>query len=45
MGSITLLDEALGNYANDIEMTDEDGGVSVVLIESRLKRIQEEGEL
>lgn len=45
MGSITLLDEALGNYANDIEMTDEDGGVSVVLIESRLKGIQEEGQL
>ncbi len=37
MGDMTLLDEALGNYRNMEGISDEDGGVSVVLIESRLK--------
>ncbi len=38
MGTITLLDEALGNYEDIIEMGDENSGVSVVLVESILKR-------
>lgn len=37
MGDMTLLDEALGNYRNMEGISDEDSGVSVVLIESRLK--------
>ena len=45
MSSITLLDEALGNYENMVDMIDENSGVSVVLVESQLKREQEEREL
>lgn len=41
MGARTLLDEALGNYRDIIEMSDENRGVSVVLVESILKREQE----
>lgn len=41
MGTRTLLDEALGNYEDIIEMSDENSGVSVVLVESILKREQE----
>lgn len=42
MGDMTLLDEALGNYRNMEGISDEDSGVSVVLIESRLKSEYEE---
>lgn len=37
MGDSTLLDEAFGNYENMKGISDEDSGVSVVLIESRLR--------
>ncbi len=37
MRRVTLLDEALGNYKNVAEMSDENNSVSVVLIESRLR--------
>lgn len=37
MGDMTLLDEALGNYKNMEGISNEDSGVSIVLIESRLK--------
>ena len=37
----TLLDEALGNYADIMDMGEENSGVSVVLVESMLKREQE----
>lgn len=37
----TLLDEALGDYGDIMEMSDENSGVSVVLVESILKRQQE----
>lgn len=42
MYGTTLLDEALGDYENIIERSDENSGVSVVLIESQLRREQEE---
>lgn len=42
MGNMTLLDEALGNYRDMEEIFDEDSGVSVMLIESRLKSEYEE---
>lgn len=45
MSGITLLDEALGNYKNRVDIIDENSGVSVVLVESRKKREQEEREL
>lgn len=45
MSGITLLDEALGNYKNMVDMIDENSGVSVVMVESQLKREQEEREL
>lgn len=45
MSGITLLDEALDNYENMVDMIDQNSGVSVVLVESRLKREQEEREL
>lgn len=38
MGGITLLDEALGDQKNNEDMIVENSGVSVVLIESMLKR-------
>ena len=41
MRTRTLLDEALGNYEDIIEMSEENSGVSVVLVESILKREQE----
>lgn len=41
MGTRTLLDEALGNYADIMDMGEENSGVSVVLVESMLKREQE----
>ena len=37
MRDMTLLDEALGNYINIEDISDENCGVSVVLIESRLR--------
>ena len=37
----TLLDEALGDYRGMERLSDNDGGVSVVLVESSLKREQE----
>lgn len=37
MGDMTLLDEALGNYINMEEISDENSGISIVLIESRLR--------
>lgn len=45
MRGITLLEEAWGNYKNMEGMFDEDSGVSVVLVESQLRREQEEREL
>lgn len=45
MRGITLLEEALGNYKNMEGMFDEDSGVSLVLVESQLRREQEEREL
>lgn len=42
MRNTTLLDEALGNYENIAELSDENSGVSVVLIESQLRREQED---
>ncbi len=42
MKGITLLEEALGDYANMEEMRDENSGVSVVLVESSMKGEQEE---
>lgn len=44
MGEITLLDEVLNNYKYMEGVSDEDSGVSVVLIESRLRSGQEERE-
>ena len=41
MGTRTLLDEALGNYADIMDMGEENSGVSVVLVESMSKREQE----
>ncbi len=41
MSGITLLDEALGNYENMVDLIDENSGVSVVLVESQLKREEE----
>ena len=41
MGATTLLDEALGNYEGIREARDENNGVSVVLVESLLKREEE----
>lgn len=38
---MSLLDEALENYDNVVEVNDENSGVSVVLIESRLKQENE----
>lgn len=37
MGNITLLDETLCDFINMKEISDEDSGVSVVLVESQLK--------
>lgn len=45
MRGITLLEEALDNYEKMEGMFDEDSGVSVVLVESKLRREQEEREL
>lgn len=44
MGYKTLLDVALSNYKNEENMLDEDYGVSVVLIESKMRRNQEKRE-
>ena len=43
MRGITLLEEALGNYRNMEGISDENSGVSVVLVESQSRREQEEG--
>ena len=40
----TLLEESLGNYKNMEGIFDEDSGVSVVIVESQLRREQEERE-
>lgn len=42
MGDRTLLDEALGDYRNIEGISDEDSGVSVVLVESQLRSEYEE---
>lgn len=42
MGDMTLLDEALDNYINIEGLSDENSGVSVVLVESRLRNEYEE---
>lgn len=42
MRNTTLLDEALGNYGKIAEMNDENSGVSVVVIESQVRREYED---
>lgn len=42
MGDRTLLDEMIGNYKNIEVISDDDSGISVVLIESQLRREYED---